>query len=46
MSGVNRGELYNKFKSRKLDSEKLEKEIKKLMQGEDVTKKFGISLIY
>lgn len=42
MSSVNWGELYNEFKSKKLDSEKLEKEIKKLMQDEDVTKKSGI----
>ena len=42
MASVNWGELYNEFKSKKLDSEKLEKEIKKLMQDEDVTKKSGI----
>lgn len=42
MAGANWGELYNEFKSKKLDSEKLEKEIKKLMQDEDVTKKSGI----
>lgn len=42
MVGVNWGELYNEFKGKKLDSEKLEKEIKKLMQDEDVTKKSGI----
>jgi hypothetical protein len=42
MAGVNWGELYNEFKGKKLDSEKLEKEIKKLMQDEDVTKKSGI----
>lgn len=42
MSGVNWGELYNEFKSKKLDSDKLEKEIKKLMQDEDVTKKSGV----
>ncbi len=42
MAGVNWGELYNEFKSKKLDSEKLEKEVKELMQDEDVTKKSGI----
>ncbi|MEI6352762.1 MAG: DUF262 domain-containing protein [Candidatus Nomurabacteria bacterium] len=42
MSGVNWGELYNEFNNKKLDSEKLEKEIKKLMIDEDVTKKSGI----
>lgn len=36
------GELYNKFKGADLDSEKLEAEIKVLMQDEDVTKKSGI----
>lgn len=42
MKGVNFGELYNKFKDQALDSEKLEKEITKLMQDEYVTKKSGI----
>ena len=42
MSSVNCGELYNEFNGKKLDSEKLEKEIKELMQDEDVTKKSGI----
>ena len=42
MSSVNWGELYNEFNGKKLDSEKLEKEIKELMQDEDVTKKSGI----
>lgn len=42
MSGVNWGELYNEFKDKKLNSERLEKEIKELMQDEDVTKKSGI----
>jgi len=36
------GELYNEFKDKKLNSEKLEKEIKELMQDEDVTKKSGV----
>ncbi len=42
MSGVNWGELYNEFKDKKVNSEKLEKDIKELMQDEDVTKKSGI----
>jgi hypothetical protein len=42
MSNVNWGEIYNKFKDVQLDSEKLEQEITKLMQDEDVTKKSGI----
>ncbi len=42
MSGVEWGELYNGFKEKKLNAEKLEAEIKELMQDEDVTKKSGI----
>ena len=42
MKGVNWGELYNKFKNKKVDSKKLEKEISELMQDEDVTNKKGI----
>lgn len=42
MSSVQWGELYNKFKDAKLDADKLESEIKELMQDEDVTKKSGI----
>lgn len=42
MSGVNWGELYNEFKDKKFDAEKIEKQIKELMQDEDVTKKSGI----
>ena len=42
MSSVNWGELYNKFKDKKLNANKLETEIKELMQDEDVTKKSGI----
>jgi hypothetical protein len=42
MSGVAWGELYNEFKDKKLNAAKLESEIKKLMQDEDVTKKSGI----
>ena len=42
MKGVNFGNIYNKFKNKDYDSKKLEKEITKLMQDEDVTKKSGI----
>ncbi|MCL5798246.1 MAG: DUF262 domain-containing protein [Patescibacteria group bacterium] len=42
MSSVQWGELYYEFNDAKLDSEKLEAEVKELMQDEDVTKKSGI----
>jgi len=42
MANVNWGELYNQFKDKKLDIDKLEAEVAKLMQDEDVTKKSGI----
>jgi hypothetical protein len=42
MANVSWGELYNEFKDKKLNSNELEKEISKLMQDEDVTKKSGI----
>lgn len=42
MKPVPWGLLYNDFKDKKLDSNKLEKEIAKLMQDDDVTKKSGI----
>ena len=42
MNSVQWGELYNKFKDKKLNARKLEAEIKELMQDEDVTKKSGI----
>ncbi len=42
MSSVQWGELYNKFKDNKQSIDKLETEIKELMQDEDVTKKPGI----
>jgi hypothetical protein len=42
MNSVNWGELYNKFKDKKLNASKLEIEIKELMQDEDATKKSGI----
>jgi predicted SprT family Zn-dependent metalloprotease len=34
--------LYNKYRDKEFDSKKLEEEITKLMQDEDVTKKSGI----
>ena len=42
MASVNWGELYNQFKDEKLDAKKLEAEVAKLMQDEDVTKKSGV----
>ena len=42
MKGVNYGILYNNFKDQEFDAKKLEEEITKLMQDEDVTKKSGI----
>jgi len=42
MANVNWGELYNRFKDKKLDPEELEVKISELMQDEDVTKKSGI----
>ena len=42
MNSVQWGELYNKFKDKKLNASKLEVKIKELMQDEDVTKKSGI----
>ena len=42
MSSVQWGELYNKFRDKKLNTSKLEVEIKELMMDEDVTKKSGI----
>lgn len=42
MKGVPFGFLYNEFKDKKLDAKKLEKEISKLMEDEDVTNKKGI----
>lgn len=42
MTSVNWGELYNQYKDKKLNAIKLEEEIAKLMQDEDVTKKSGI----
>ncbi|EKE16327.1 MAG: hypothetical protein ACD_11C00020G0032 [uncultured bacterium] len=42
MGSVQWGELYNQFKDVKLDADKLEDEIKELMQDEEVTKPSGI----
>lgn len=42
MKGINWGFLYNEFKAEKHDHSKLEKQITKLMQDEDVTNKKGI----
>ncbi len=42
MKSVSWWPLYNEFKDQKIDSQKLEEEIIKLMQDEDVTKKSGI----
>lgn len=42
MINVNWGDLYNQFKDKRLNAKKLEDEITKLMQDEDVTKKSGI----
>jgi len=42
MASVNWGELNNQFKGKKLNPSKLEAEVAKLMQDEDVTKKSGI----
>jgi hypothetical protein len=42
MKGVPFGLLYNEFKNKKLDAKKLEKQIAKLMEDEDVTNKRGI----
>ena len=42
MANVNWGELYNQFKDKKINPEKLEAKISELMQDEDVTKKSGI----
>lgn len=42
MKGIDYGFLYNKYKDKEFDSKELEKEITKLMQDEDVTKKSGI----
>jgi hypothetical protein len=42
MKGINYGFLYNNYKNATFDTKKLEEEITRLMQDEDVTKKSGI----
>jgi hypothetical protein len=42
MKGIDWGELYNKYGKEKFDSAEMEKEIKRLMMDDDVTKKSGI----
>ena len=42
MKGINWGTLYSLFKDQEFDPEKLEAEISRLMEDEDVTKKKGI----
>jgi hypothetical protein len=42
MKGVAWGDLYNKFKDESFDTDKLERQITKLMMDEDVTSKPGI----
>ena len=42
MKGISWGILYNEFKNKKFDSKKLEEEVSRLMQDEDVTKRWGI----
>lgn len=42
MKGVDFGTLYNNYKDKEFDAKKLEIEITKLMQDEDVTSKSGI----
>lgn len=42
MASVNWGELYNQLKDKKLNATKLEAEVSKLMQDEDVSSKSGI----
>jgi hypothetical protein len=42
MKGVEWGHLYNQFQGRPFDTDKLEKQVAKLMMDEDVTRKSGI----
>lgn len=42
MKGVAWGELYNRFKGKAFDTDKLEKQIAKLMMDDDVERKSGI----
>jgi hypothetical protein len=42
MKGIAWGELYNKFGKEKFNSAEMEKDIKRLMMDDDITKKSGI----
>ena len=42
MKTVDWGSLYNEYKDKKLDAAKLEKQVKKLMQDDEITKQSGI----
>ncbi|MCF8142731.1 MAG: DUF262 domain-containing protein [Deltaproteobacteria bacterium] len=42
MKGVNWGTLYNQFKDEEFDTDKLEKQVAKLMMDDDVTRKPGV----
>ena len=42
MKGVEWGDLYNEFKDKEYDSAKLEQDVKRLMEDDDVTSKKGI----
>ena len=42
MKGIDWGELYNKYKDERVDTNKIEEEIQKLILDDDVTKKSGI----
>ena len=42
MKGIAWGDLYNTFKDQELDAKKLESEVSRLMEDEDVTNKKGI----
>lgn len=42
MKGVEWGQLYNDFKGKALNTDKLEKQVAKLMMDDDVTKKSGV----
>ena len=41
MKGIGWGPLYNEFKDKEFDTDKLEKQIAKLMMDEDVEQKVG-----
>ena len=42
MKGISWGELYNQFKNKKLDPKKLEEEISKLMQDDEINNQRGV----